>query len=117
MIVPLPGGQSATLRERLLYQQGRDLRAAFIEVNKDQTAFADLSMALVRAYVESWNVLDLNGNAVPLDKPEGAPWDVIEEIGVKAMGLWQAGEGVPKAGNGTSPTSLPVHRSRVRTRT
>ena len=116
MIVPLQGGQSATLRERLTYAQGRDLRAAFIEVNKDQSAFADLPLACVKAYVSHWNVLDLDGNAVPLDQPELAPWDTIEAIADAIMPIWN-GSGVPKAGTAPSPTSSRARRSAARTRT
>ena len=113
MNVPLQGGQSATLRERLTYAQGRDLRAAFIAVNKDQLAFADLPLACVRAYVSAWNVLDLDGNAVPLDQPELAPWDVIEALGDAIMPLW-TGATLPKAGTATSPSTRQARRSKLK---
>lgn len=116
MIVQLADGQSAELRERLAYQQGRDLRAAFIEVKKDEAAFADLPMALVHAYVSSWHVLDLEGKAVPIDHPELAPWDIIEAISVEAMNLWSAAEALPKDGSAALPSMPPVPRSRRRTR-
>lgn len=117
MILPLKGGQSATLRERLTYAQGRAVRVAFIEVTKDPAAYADLPMALVRAYVSSWNVLDVDGRAVPLDQPELAPWDTIEAIGEAIMPLWKQGDGLPKAPNGRSPSRRPARQSTARTRT
>lgn len=117
MIVPLPGGQSATLRERLTYAQGRDVRAAFIEVEKDHVAFADLPLALVRAYVSSWNVLDIDGAAVPLDQPQLAPWDTIEAIGRAAIDLWRAQDVLPNLGAAPSPSSRPVRQSRVKSPT
>jgi hypothetical protein len=104
--LPLPGGQSATLRDRLLYGQARSVRAALVAMENDPAAAVDLDMALVRAYVESWHVMGLDGAAVPLDTPELAPDDVVQAIAVEAIGIWRAAV-LPKAGPGPSLSTLP----------
>jgi len=115
----LPGGGSATLRERLTYGQAREVRAALLAVDVDKAAMADLDLALVRAYTASWDTLDVEGRAVSLDTPEGAPDDVIQAIALAAMQHWQgtAGKPLPKAGNGHLPTTPPGRRSKSPTRT
>lgn len=108
MRLELAGGQSATLRERLTYGQARDLRVAFLKANDDPTLAADVPLALMRAYVSSWNVLDFEGRAVSLDMPELAPDDVLIEISAAAIDLWNGtSKELPKAGNGISAISLP----------
>jgi hypothetical protein len=107
MNLPLKGGQQATLRDRLTYAQARSIRVAMLAANDDKRLMADLDMVMVKAYVSSWNVLDVEGKAVPVDQPELAPDDVIQAIQVAALELWSGEQGVPKAGNGTSP-SLPL---------
>lgn len=92
----LPGGQHADLRERLIYSQAQPVRVVMAE-----RRLADLDIALVRAYVQAWSVLDPDGNAVPLDTPEAAPDDVVQAIAVEAMRLWN-GAALPKAGPGRS---------------
>ena len=104
MRLALPEGQSATLRDRLLYGQARTIRSAIVAIEQDEAAAVDLDMALIRAYVESWHILGIDGNAVPLDTPELAPDDIIQAIAVEAIGLWKASI-LPKAGPGPSPST------------
>lgn len=99
MRVELGSGQWADLRERLMYQQAKPIRVIdALRKGGDPAALADLDMALVKGYVEAWNVLDLQGNAVPLDTPEQAPDDAIQTIALAALGLWNGAQKVPKAG-------------------
>ena len=117
MIVQLPDGGTATLRERLTYGQARGVRAALLAADADRAAMADLDLALVRAYVSAWSVVDLAGEGVSLDTPELAPDDVIQAIALAAMDAWGTTATLPKVGNGSSPSTPPVPRSRVRTPT
>jgi hypothetical protein len=112
MRVPLQGGQHAELRDRLTYGQARIVRAAMVAIDIDKAALPDLDLALVCAYVSSWNVLDLDGNAVGLDTPELAPDDMIQAIALAALAKWKGTAGIPKAGSGSSLTTLPAQRSR-----
>lgn len=107
MRLELADGQWAELRERLTYAQAREIRATLLAVDEDHARLADLDLGLVRAYVSSWHVLDLEANAVALDQPQSAPDDVIQAIAVEAMRRWQESAAVPKAGNGIS-ASLPL---------
>lgn len=104
MRLELSGGQHAELRDRLTYGQGHIVRVAYYEIEQSNIAKADLDLALVRAYVSGWHVLDLDGKAVPLDTPELAPDDVIQEIALAASDLF-AGTAIPKAGGEASPTT------------
>lgn len=117
MIVPLPGGNSATLRERLTYSQGRAVRAAFIAVDQNPAAMADLDLELVKAFVSSWHVLDLDGNSVGLDEPEKAPDDVIQAISLKCFDIWRTAQELPKGGGEISPSSQPEPESKDSTPT
>lgn len=111
MRLPLPEGQWAELRERLTYEQGREVYAAFIAVDKDRAALVDLNIVLVRNYVSAWSVRDLDGADVPLEAPEGAPWDTLTDIAAKAIDIYK-GRKDPKAGAGRSTTTSPARRSR-----
>jgi len=106
MRLPLTGGMEATLRDRLTYGQARDLRVAFLQAKDDPAAAADLPLALMRAYVSAWTVLDFDGHAVSVDTPEDAPDDVLIEISAAAIDLWNGtSRELPKAGNGIAHSS------------
>jgi hypothetical protein len=107
MSVPLPGGGTATFRDRLTYAQGRSIRAALLAIDSDSMATADLDLILLRAYVSSWDVKDLAGEAVSLEHPELAPDDVIQAIAAESIKRWKSAV-IPKAGNGSSATMLQV---------
>jgi hypothetical protein len=117
MILSLPAGQEAVLRERLTYGQAHGVRVAYFAIEANPAAKADLDLALVRAYVSAWTVLDLDGRAVSLDTPELAPDDVIQAIVIKAADLFgltrvpvEVEPELPKDGNGSSPITLPEVR-------
>lgn len=94
--VDLPNGQWAELRERLTYAQAREVRRALLATNEDPLAFADFDLAVVRAYVTSWHVLDIaTGTSVGLDTPEAAPDDVLQPISRAAIQVWN-GSADPK---------------------
>ena len=103
MKLELGGGQWADLRDRLTYGQGRDVRVA-LDVARTST-IVDLDIALVRAYVASWNVLDIDGSAVAVDTPELAPDDVIQAIARQCMDTWN-GKADPKDTPARSRTTL-----------
>jgi hypothetical protein len=105
----LPGGGWADLRERLLYAQARPVREVMARAATDKAALVDLDMALVRAYVEAWEVMDPQGRPVSLDAPETAPDDVIQEISMAALPLWN-GKPDPKGGPRRSPTPRSARR-------
>jgi hypothetical protein len=108
MRLELADGQSATLRDRLTYGQAHGVRAAYFAIERDPALQADVDMALVRAYVSAWHVLDVDGNAVSLDAPEQAPDDVIQAIAQQAadlFGMEKAEAEVPKAGDGSLPST------------
>lgn len=107
MKLDLGDGQSADLRERLSYSAARDVRRVFIESGEDRRAMADVDIAMVRAYVSSWTVLDTEGKAVPLDAPEQAPDDIIQAIAAKALDLWN-GRADPKGSAGSGTTTPPA---------
>ena len=106
MNLDIGSGQSVTLRDRLTYGQARGVRMAYYQTETDALAKADLDIALVKAFVSSWNVLDVDGKAVPLDQPEQAPDDVIQAIVEVAAELF-ANAKLPKAGGDSSPTTPP----------
>ena len=112
--LPLADGQWAELRERLLYGQAQPIRLGMVGIKADIREAADLDMALVRGYVSSWHVLDLDGNAVSLDTPELAPDDVIQSIALKAIDLWNGSAALPKDGAATL-RSMPKARPSRRT--
>lgn len=104
MIVPLSGGRTATLRDRLKYEQGRAVRAAILAVDKDPAALIDLDMALVHAYLQAWDVLDDSGDPIPIGEPEKAYDDVIQDVANAAMRIWK-GRVSPK-GRGRAPSPI-----------
>jgi hypothetical protein len=110
MNIDLGEGQSATLRERLTYGQARGVRAAYFAQETNPIAKADLDLALVRAYVSGWTVMDTDGRAVSLDTPELAPDDVIQVIAKEAADLF-GGTDLPKAGDGSLASTPPVSPS------
>ena len=89
MRVALPEGQWADLRERLTYGQAREVRAAFLRIKDDPVSAADLDVALIRAYVEAWHVLAIDGTSMALDKLTDAPDDVIQTLSLEAIAIWQ----------------------------
>jgi hypothetical protein len=101
--VELPDGQWAQLRERLSYGPAREVRRTFVVASEDRAAMVDVDIALVRAYLVDWNVLDTEGHAVPVDKPELAPDDVIQTLSETTMDLWN---GKPDPKDITEP--LPI---------
>jgi hypothetical protein len=109
----LGDGQWADLRERLTYAQAKPIRVVWALVDKggDAASWADLDMALIVGYVSAWNVLDLQGNAVPLDTPEAAPDDLIQKIALEAVKVWKGTAGVPKAGKKRLPLPPQALRS------
>lgn len=112
MKVELANGQEATLRERLTYGQAHGVRVAFFQMEANAAAKADLDLALVKAYVSAWNVLDPDGKAVSLDTPEQAPDDVIQALAQQAGDLFgSSGDILPKAGDGSSPNTPPEQLS------
>ena len=114
MRLPLADGQWAELRERLLYGQAQPIRAAMVAADQDRSELANLDIQLVRGYVSAWHVLDLDGNAVSLDTPELAPDDLIQNIAIAAIGIWNGSAVIPKGGAATLP-SLPKARRSKRT--
>ena len=111
MRLELGDGQWADLRERLTYGQAQPIRQVLARADQDREALADLDLILVAGYVSAWHVLDLDGNAVPLDHPELAPDDVIQAIALKAIDLWKGTAGIPKAGTKRSRNTPPALRS------
>ena len=105
MNLELGDGQSATLRERLTYGQAHGVRAAYYLIEQNAIAKADLDIALVKAYVSAWHVMDLDGKAVSLDTPELAPDDVIQAIAAVTAERF-AEASLPKA-TGDSSLSTP----------
>lgn len=107
------GGQWAELRDRLSYGAAHDVRVAFVRMESSLEGAADLDIALVRAYVVAWHVIDLEGNTVPLDAPETAPDDVIQKIALTALDIWNANAvtGLPKAGRKRSERTLRALQS------
>jgi hypothetical protein len=76
-----------------------------VAVEQDKSALVDLDLTLVGAYVSAWNVLDLEGNAVPLDAPQNAPDDVIQAIALACLELWKTAQ-LRNAGPGRSQSTL-----------
>lgn len=113
MRLELADGQWAELRERLTYGQAHGVRAAYFAIESNPQAKADLDIALVRAYISNWHVLDVNGQAVSLDTPEQAPDDVIQAISQQAADLFGMVDrnAVPKAGGQISPATPPASAS------
>ena len=112
MRLPLVDGQWAEMRERLTYGQAQPLRAAMGAAKQDFGTADQLTDAFLRAYVSSWNVLDLDGNAVPLDQPDLAPDDVVQAIVLKAAELWKGMKmPVPKAGTARLRSMPKAQRS------
>lgn len=109
--LPLEGGQWADLRERLTYEQGRAVRVALLAIEADRAATVDLDLTLIKSYVASWNVLDLDGNAVGLDTPEQAPDDTIQTISIAAINAWK-GRADPNAIAARSRTTSRARQSR-----
>ena len=105
MRIDLGTGQWAELRDRLSYAQARDVRRAFVASQDDRALLVDLDIALCRAYVASWTVLDTEGHAVPIDAIESAPDDIIQAITAEALQIWN-GKADPKDTSGTSPSTL-----------
>ncbi len=80
----LPEGQWADLRERLLYEQARTIRAVLLS----DSAALDFDLTVVRAYVSNWYVLDLAGEPVPVETPEKAPDDTLQAIARRGADIW-----------------------------
>lgn len=112
MRLELPDGQYADLRDRLTYDQAREVRRAFLAKEIDPMSMADFDLTLVRSYVSGWNVLDREGHAVAIDGSLGeVPDDLIQKIAQTALDDWN-GKAVPKEkprrkrGVASSPSTL-----------
>lgn len=115
MRLPLKDGQWAELRDRLTYAQGRSVRLALLASRDGAPGLADLDLALIRAYVSAWDVRDLDGQPVPLDRPELAPDDVVQDVSLKCMDAWKGRLDVPKATGEISPSTPPAPPSSPQT--
>lgn len=113
---PLGDGQWAIFRDRLTYAQGRAVRVALLEAEKDRAKMADLDLALVGAYVSEWYVRDLAGEPVMLPSwpIEAAtplpPDDIIQSIAVLAMKAWKGRLDLGKDTAANSPPTPPARR-------
>lgn len=81
--ITLPRGQWAEIRERLSHGQAKDLRRAWIRARAEPEEKVEVQSAYARAFVREWNVVDIEGNPIPLadtDAIDRAPDDVIDSI-------------------------------------
>lgn len=81
--ITLPRGQWAEIRERLSHGQAKDLRRAWIRGRAEPEEKVEVQSAYARAFVRDWNVVDIDGNPIPLTDPgaiDRAPDDVIDAI-------------------------------------
>ena len=112
MRLELGNGQWAELRERLTYGQAQPLRSAMGATKQDWAHSDELTDAFLVAYVESWHVLDLNGNPVTFEDRAQASDTVIQDVVLKAAELWKGMKmPVPKAGSARSRSSQRALRS------
>lgn len=85
--IDLRDGQWAVIRERITHGQ----RKAIIRVGQEDDL--EFMGAVSRAYVESWEVRDLDGNLIPLDAPDGfdrLPDDIAQAIYSDVVARWRA---------------------------
>ena len=113
MRIELRDGQWAELRERITHGQDKAVKKAWLRGKAEQSDMIDFDTTLVRTFLRSWNVLDPDGSAIPLDDPdaiERAPEDIVDTLSVHAAELW-TGATVPNAptppssGDSSSPAA------------
>lgn len=98
MRLELRDGQWAELRERISH--GADKRIKIARRSRDTVAEElEIDDVLVREFVTAWHVLDVDGQAIPLDaadRTDRLPEDISDAIATKAVELY-TGVTVPNA--------------------
>lgn len=100
MRVELRDGQWAELRERITHGQDNDIRRARQLGLEGAVDWADV---LVATFVESWHVLDLDGQAIPWEGVSSlarAPDDAVDA-------LWEPVTKLYKASTDPNPPTPP----------
>jgi hypothetical protein len=83
MKVTLRDGQLAELRERITHGQDKEISKARRKVRDDVEDTGSDIDALLRAFVSSWNVKDVDGKPINLEDGDAfdrAPSDIIDTL-------------------------------------
>jgi hypothetical protein len=92
MRVELRDGQWAELREHITHAQDKEIRRAQMRSRRDpETAVGDGDTAALRVFVQSWNVLDVNGDPIPITDPDAIdrmPADLADIVAVEVDALY-----------------------------
>lgn len=101
MRVDLRDGQWADLRERITHGQAKALKVALRRARAEDEAAVEFDTALVRTFLRSWSVNDVDGNPITVEQVDSAPEDIVDDLVQAAIPLW-TGATVP---NAPTPTS------------
>lgn len=99
MRIDLRDGQWADLRDRITHGQDKVILKAHRRGAANPDEQVDFETILVRQFVRSWNVLDPDGQAIPLDDGDAidrAPEDIVDELFKAAVTAW-TGATIPAA--------------------
>jgi hypothetical protein len=102
MRIELRDGQWAELRERIDHGAHKRIKVAIRKGQESDVAAVDLDDVVIREFVTSWHILDLEGHAIPLadvDALDRVPSDVADELLTAALEAHQAAS-VPNPSTG-----------------
>ena len=88
MRVDLKDGSWAELRERPSVAQVNHVRRAYLRINEDNGAGADVALALIQGYVSAWSVKGPDGD-IPLERAEDAPDEIVQAFALEAATLFR----------------------------
>ncbi|HXJ66731.1 MAG TPA: hypothetical protein VNN79_23480 [Actinomycetota bacterium] len=83
MRIELRDGQWADLRDRITHGQDKEIKRAGVRVEANREALVEWPTVLLRAFIEAWNVKDVDGNPIDLADPDAldrAPSDIIDVL-------------------------------------
>lgn len=91
MRLELRDGQWAELRERISHGADKRIKLANRKGRDDDAAALEIDDVLIREFVTAWNVLDIDGSAIPLDAPDATDRlaeDVSDAIAIQAAEIY-----------------------------
>jgi hypothetical protein len=98
--VELPGGKWAVLHDSLTHGERKSVLRAFLASDVDALEGPEVRTALVRAYLESWNVSGRDGHELAVADVDRALESDVAPIFDAALGLW-TGRADPNASGGS----------------
>ena len=90
--IELRDGQWAELREHITHGADKRIKRAYVAGRREDADVFEAQTAVVREFTKSWNILDPDGAAIPLDAADAfdrMPDDIVDVLFAAGTDLWK----------------------------